>query len=197
MEDKKEIKKAVGILKSGGIIIFPSESCYSLGCNVFNSTAIKRIRKIKHDDKKKPYSIIISNINQIKKVGILNKESNKLIKNLMPSQLNLIISKKKGKFLELAYNNSISFRIPANKIALELVKKLKKPIITTSLNIHGMPSIYSIKEAKKQFQDKVDYILDSGNLNKKNKVSTIYDTRTNRIIRKGPISLKQINKVLK
>lgn len=194
---KDKINKTIQTLKKGGIIIYPSESCYSFGCSAFNKRAIEKIHKIKKDEKNKPYSILISNINQIKEIAKLNPTAKKLVKNIFPAQLNLIVEKNSKKNIYFSKDNAISFRIPAHKVPFQLCKILKLPIITTSVNIHGKPSLYNIKEIRKQFESKVDYILDAGNLDKNIPVSTIYDTRTNKIIRKGPVSLKKINFALK
>lgn len=191
------LKKAIKIIKKGGVIITPSESSYGFSCDATNAKAIKRIHKIKKEPQDKSLTIVVSNIKQIKKIGKINKETKKIIKNLMPCQLNLIIPEKQPNKYEFLSKKGISFRIPLNKILFNLAKKTKTPIVTTSANIHGKSPIYKIEKIKKQFQDKVDLIINSGDLNENIPTSTIYDTRTKKIIRQSLINKKTIEKHIK
>ncbi|HLD39323.1 MAG TPA: Sua5/YciO/YrdC/YwlC family protein, partial [archaeon] len=88
------------------------------------------------------------------------------------------------------------FRIPDNKFVLSLIRKLGKPITSTSANISGSENLYKIKDIIKLFDKKVDMIIDAGNIPKR-KASTLFDTIEGKIIREGPISEKKIHDVLK
>lgn len=115
----------------------------------------------------------------------------------MPGPLSLVIKKKKP--ISDANQEGISFRISSHPVASELVKLLKKPITTTSANISGQPSLYEIKEIIKNFEDKVDMILDCRNLSK-NEPSTCIDMKDEgnvKIVREGSIPGKLILKELK
>lgn len=193
MITEKDIDKAIELLEQGEIIIYPSESCYGIGCDARNEKAVIKLHKIKQEGLK-PLSILISKIEQIKEFGILNETALKLIK-LMPCQLNLIIDKKDKEKFDFLSKDGISFRIPSSELLIQLCEKF--PITTTSANIHGNPSLYDIEEVKKQFSGKVSMILDAGNLNKDIQVSTIFDTRNNKIIRDGQVSKEEIFKQLR
>lgn len=190
----ENIDQAIKILKKGGVIVCPSESCYGFSCDARNKKAIQRIHKIKKEPIDKPLTVAISDINQIKEFGIINKQTEKIIKDLMPCQLNLIIPEKQPNKYSFLSQKGISFRIPTNKILFELAEKLNAPIVTTSVNIHNQPSIYKIKKVKSLFKDKVDMIIDKGDLDENIPTSTIYDTRNKKIIRQGIIKLEQIQK---
>jgi len=191
----KTVKMAVKIMKRGGLIIYPTETCYGIGCDATNSKAIKKIYKIKKREKKKAMTILVSNRRMIKKYVKVTKKIEKLMKNFMPGPLTIIAKKRNDNFL-VNRENTVAFRVSSNKLATNIVKNLKKPIISTSANISKESPIYNIKEIIKTFDKKVDMIIDGGNL-KKIKPSTIIDMTNNEdIIRKGPISREEILKSL-
>ena len=184
-------QQALEVLKQGGVIICPSESCYGFTCDAKSKQAIKRIHKIKQEPEDKPLTIAAANLEQIKEFAIINKETEKIIKDLMPCQLNLIVPEKQPNKYKFLSKKGISFRIPTDPTLFELAKELGAPVVTTSVNLHGQPSIYKLNKAKELFQDKVDYILGVGDLDKNTPTSTIYDTRTKKILRQGIIKIKQ------
>jgi len=191
----KTVKIAVKIMKSGGLIIYPTETCYGIGCDATNTKAVKKIYKIKKREKKRDMTILVSSKRMIKKYVKITKKIEKLMKNFMPGPLTIIAKRRKNNFLANK-GNTIAFRISSNKLATNLVKNLKKPIISTSANISKERPIYNIKKIIKIFDKKVDMIIDLGNL-KKVKPSTIIDMSNNEnIIRRGPISREEILEIL-
>jgi L-threonylcarbamoyladenylate synthase len=191
-----QIIRAIQCLKKEGVIIYPSESCYSFGCDAKNKKAVEKIHELKKESKDKPITLNISSLRQIRKFGFLNNAALKLYKRFMPGHLNLIIKKRNNKKFLYLSKRGISFRISKNPTALELSKKFGSAITTTSVNMHNSPPLYKISEVKRYFHDKVDYIIDAGNLNSKIPPSTIYDTINKRIVRNGPVSESEIKKVL-
>jgi len=188
------VKKATACLKNGGVIICPTESCYSFSCDAGNRKAVECIHEIKQDTEFKPMTIMVSKLEQIEKFAVLNAVAEKLAKKLMPGQINLVVNKKD----ESEYNflsrsgDGIAFRIPNNEITLEIIRQFGSAITTTSVNLHGQPGIYDISKARELFEDKVCAIVDGGNLDKSIPVSTIYDTRSGKILREGLIKEKDI-----
>ncbi len=196
MNNKKDIKKAVKILKKDGVIVCPSESCYGFTCDARSKKAIKKIHSIKKEPTNKPLTVAVSKLSQINDFGKVTKSIEKIAKNIFPAQLNLIIEEKQPNKYPFLSKKGISFRIPKCDILFKLSKELNSPVVTTSANIHKNPPIYNIKKAKKLFENKVDFIISNGNLNKNIPTSTIYDTRNKKILRQGIISLKNIKKTL-
>jgi len=191
------LNKAIDCLKNGRVIIYPTESCYAFGADAKNYSAIAKIKKLKNQPIDKPIHAIVDNLDQIKNIGIPNLVAEKLSKKFHPGQLNLIIDFIKPKKYQYLSNSGIAFRIPKNKIARELCQKFGSLITTTSANIHGEPAIYKIDDIRSKFDHRVCQIIDAGNLNKSTPVSTIFDTRTRKIIREGPITLEEIDEILK
>ncbi len=192
--DKKGLKKAVEFLKKEKIIIYPTETAYGIGGDLTNKNIIKKIYKIKKRSKNKKMSAIVSDIKMAEIYGHISEKEKIIVKKLMPGPLTLVVSKK-NKFPDEA-NTEFVFRIPSDKFARELTKKFEKPVIATSANISGKKPNYKIEDILKEFKDKVDLIVDAGNLKEK-PVSTIAKIENKiKILRKGIISKKQINEVL-
>ena len=189
--DKQSIRKAVEFLKEGKVIVYPTETCYALGCDATNEKACKRIFEIKKRSKEKKLPIIVANLKMAKEYAYFNKDALKLAKAFWPGPLTLLLKKKR----KLSRFVGKGIRVSSNQIARELSKKLGKPIVATSANISGRENCYSIKEVLKQ-GIKADLYLDAGKL-KKVKPSTIFDVEKRVIVRKGPISLKEIMKILR
>jgi len=195
--DKKIIKEAVKIIKNGGLVIYPTETCYGLGGKATDIKVINKIYKIKKRSRAKPIPIIVSDLKTMKKYGKITKKIKLLVKKFMPGPLTIITHKKKS-IPDILNPNEIAFRISSNPIAVLLAKGMGLPITATSANISGESPHYKIKEVIKTFDKKVDMILDSGNL-PKIKPSTYIDMKTDtpKIIREGPISINEIFKELK
>jgi len=187
--DKNALPRTVDILSSGGIITYPTETCYGLGADATNDAAVKRIIHAKKRIKEKKISIAFSDIRMAKHYLVIIKNAEKLIKAFMPGPLMLIVESKSKP------QRKVGFRIPDNKFILRLIRKFGKPITTTSANISGKAELYKIKDVIKTFNGKVDLILDGGNL-PKTRPSTVYDVVDKKILRKGPISEKKIREVL-
>jgi len=194
----KTIQKAIEILKNGGIIIYPTDTCYGIGVDATNRKAIKKIIALKGRDFKKPISVIVKNFKMAQEIGEFNSQAKKLFKKNLPGPLTLIIKKKKSIYqlpnILTAKKREIGIRMPNNKIALELVKKFNKPITTTSANISNKLECYSKQEILKQFKKNIrniDLILDIGKL-PKIKPSTIIEIigEKIKILRPGPIKIE-------
>jgi L-threonylcarbamoyladenylate synthase len=191
----KIIKKVAKEILKGKVVIYPTETSYALGANALDKKAVEKIYKIKKEPTKSNILVIVSDLKTAEKYGVINKNAKKLVKKFMPGPLTLIV-KRRENFPKLT-NKDFVFRISSNKIAHLLAKEAKVPITATSANIHGKPSIYSSKEVKKEFNGKVDIILDASDL-KKVKPSTIIDVKGRiKLIREGPISFKKIKEFLK
>lgn len=194
--DKKIIRTAVKILKWGKLVIYPTETCYGLGCDWFNTNAIKKIYKIKKRDQKKPLPIIVSSRKMIDEYAIITPKMRKMMKKFMPGPLT-IIAKTKEWVRKDKGMTSIAFRISSNPVAMSLVKSMKVPIVATSANISGEPPLYIIENVIKFFKGNVEMIIDYGNL-EKIKPSTCVDMTNGEmnVIREGPVKRESIYKEL-
>jgi len=195
--DVKLLKEAVYVIKKGGLIIYPTETSYGIGADATNIKTIEKIYEIKGRYPSKPIPILVSSLSMIKKYGIITKKIENLVKKFMPGPLSIVVKKKKP--ISDVNQEGTSFRISSHPVASLLVKMLKKPMTTTSANISGQPSIYEIKKVVEIFEEKVDMILDCGDLPRVEPSTCVDMAREGvvKIIREGPISSESILKHLK
>lgn len=160
----KELEQIIKILENDGIVIFPTDTVYGIGCNCFSDKAIQRLFQIKGRDYKKPINVLTDSFEKIKKVAEnISTKQEDIIKKYMPGALTIILNKKEEVPNILTSNlETIGVRIPKNKIALELLKRIEIPLATTSVNISGDKPGTEVKDFIDNFNNKVDAIIDGG-----------------------------------
>ena len=166
--DSRLIKQAVDVLKKGGVIIFPTDTVYSMGCDLFNKKALNNLAKLK-DIKlnKAQFSIICHDLSHLSDyVKQIDRPIFKLLKQSLPGPFTFIMNAT-TEIPRLFDTNrkEIGIRIPANNIILEIVKELGNPIATTSLHnqedeiMDYFTDPYAIYE---RYDDDVEMIIDGG-----------------------------------
>lgn len=171
--DKKLISVVIKALKNGGVVICPTETVYGLIADATNEKAVERVFRIKRRSKTKAIAVFVKNIKEVKKLAFVNKKQQKYLKEKWPGKVTVILRRKPNCGLSeklFANKKVIGIRISSSKLINELVKKINKPLTTTSANISGQPASTKIKEILKQFEGqkiKPDLIIDAGNLPKR------------------------------
>ena len=181
----KNIKNAVNQLKSGNIIVYPTDTLYGFGVDASNESAIINLNRLK--ERVQPLSILLSNVNEIDKYADLDDFSRTKIFNLLPGPYTVLLkSKNNPKISKLVQAGShlIGIRVINLDFCNEVIQRLGNPIITTSVNRHKMPSLNSIKEIKKEFPD-IDIFYTQDSI--KSSGSTIIDfsLKKEKVIRLG------------
>ncbi len=198
-----QIQQAASIIKASGTVVFPTDTVYGLGANALDEFAIGRIFTIKKRPKQKPLPILVSNIEMAKKYTCIDSKVEQALNQLWPGPITCILRKKDNlPNILTSGKNTIGIRVPDNKIALELIKKIGQPITGTSANISKAKECHSSEEVIKQFKDqfhKPDLILDAGQIEKSSRPSTIIDLTTPKpkILRIGPVTKKELTQILK
>jgi len=172
--------KAVEILKKGGIIAYPTDTVYGIGCNIFDEKAVKKIFKLKGRDFNNPLPVAVSSLKMLEDLAFLTDQDKEIIQKLLPGPI-MVILPKKPKVSDLITNGSkfVGIRIPEHEQAIEIIKQAGFPIITTSANLSGEEPV---TEAEK-VDLKVDFVV-KGEC--KHKIpSTVIDLKNNRILRQG------------
>ena len=160
-----EILKTVQYLKNGGIIIYPSDTIWAIGCDATNSKAINKIFKIKKRDSSSPLICLMNDYQMLNKYVNLTKK-NKHFLELQKKPTTIIFNKVK----ELNfYKNSIAVRIPNDEFCQKLIKEFKKPITSTSVNITGDRFPESFDEINNDILNQIDYPV---NLRRNEKLKT-------------------------
>ncbi len=149
--NSKTVNTAVSILEKGGLIIYPTDTLYGFGVDATNTKAIEKLNKLKN--RKDPLSIIVSSINKIQQYGILNQESKKIVKKILPGPFTILLESINSNLSPLVNESSqyTGIRIPNHSFPIKVVKQLGKPIITTSVNKKGNPSLKNISDMQKIF----------------------------------------------
>ncbi len=163
----RELSQAVKILQDGGILIYPTDTVYALGCDIFNTRAVERIAKIKGvNPKKHDFSIICQDLSHISDFALpFNNSVFKLMKKNLPGAFTFILpaSNKIPKIFKNS-KKDIGIRIPDNNIPLALVKELGHPILTTSIHDEDEMMEYSTDPEliHEKYENQVDAVIDGG-----------------------------------
>lgn len=186
---QNSISKAKKLLKNGELIVYPTDTLYGLGGNVFDVEALQKIYAVKRRPYACPLSIIVPKVENIEKIAFTDNNVNSLTDTFLPGALTLILKSK----IDVPYvtlNSKIAIRIPKNTIALELASDF--PIAATSANIHGEKEPVTVNQAKEQLGKSVSLYIDGGTL--KGTPSTIIDISEEKIkiIREGAIKKEEI-----
>lgn len=161
----RQIRKAVDILGTGGVIVYPTDTFYGIGCDIMNKKAIENIYLLKQRDRKQPFSFICPNLKHISKYAKVSNFAYKHMKRLLPGPYTFILtgSKMVPKIM-LTKRKTAGIRVPNHNIALELAGGLGNPIISTSaLDIQG-DSFDTPELLYEQLSKKVDGFIDGGNV---------------------------------
>ena len=173
---KKTLNEATDILKNGGLVICPTDTVYGFLADVSNKKAVDKIFKLKKRPRSKPLPVFVKDIKMAKELAEISKNQEKTLKKYWPGKYTFIL---KAKSYKLQVKSSVAIRIPKHKFLNDLLKKINKPLAQTSVNISGQPALNRIKEIIEQFGDKVDLIIDEGNLSQR-KPSKIIDLTAGR-----------------
>ena len=157
------IRKAVDILLQGGIIIYPTDTVYGLGCDLSNKKGIERIYELKRRNRKQPLSFICSDLKHISQYAKVTDYAYKTMKRLLPGPYTFILeaSRLVPKII-LPKRSTTGIRVPDNQICLDLIKELGQPIISTSVKTEDGEDLGTPYEIEERFGRMVDLIIDGG-----------------------------------
>ena len=155
------ILKVVDILKNGGIVVYPTDTYYGIGCDIMNKKAIERIYQIKQRNKNKPFSFICSDLKNISQYAKVSNYAYKTMKRLLPGPYTFILegSKFVPKIM-LTKRKTAGIRVPENPICLALVKELGNPVITTSATRPDGTIFHDASLIHEYFGKRVDVVID-------------------------------------
>jgi len=163
----KQVRKICEVLDAGGIIIYPTDTVYGLGCNIFKTKAIERIAGLKGiRPEKAKFSFIVPDLSRLSDyTRPLNNTIFKLMKSKLPGPFTFILpaNNRVPKILENK-KKTVGIRIPDNNIILEIVKELGRPILTTSIHDSDKIIEYTTdpEVIYENFKDKIDLMIDGG-----------------------------------
>jgi len=180
------ISRAVEILDKGGIIAYPTDTTYGIGCSILNKKGIERIYLLKQREKKKPFSFICADLSEVTRYAKVSNFAFKTMKRLLPGPYTFVLDATNiVPDLLITRQKTVGIRIPDNHICLAIVRELGHPIITTSANRSGEEPIGNPFLIEEQLDKELDIIIDGGILpaDVSSVVSLIGDVST--VLRKG------------
>ncbi len=184
MISDNHLNQAIDVIKSGGIIAYPTESVFGLGCDPFNHEAVKKLLLLKQRSVDKGLILVASHISQILPL-IQPQEANDLARVLKtwPGHNTWVFPKTElvPSWISGEYD-SIAIRLSKHPTVLQLCNRLNKPLVSTSANLSNQLNLNSIKDIKAIFGDKIQFYIDAPIGNEK-KPSTIRDAHTLKTIR--------------
>jgi tRNA threonylcarbamoyl adenosine modification protein (Sua5/YciO/YrdC/YwlC family) len=157
------IDRVKEILDQGGIIAYPTDTTYGIGCSIFNKRGIERIYQLKKREKKKPFSFICADLSEVARYAKVSNYAYKVMRRLLPGPFTFVINA--GSVvpdLLLTRQKTVGIRIPDNRICLAIVKALGHPIVTTSANRSGEEPIGDPHFIELELGNDLDLIVDGG-----------------------------------
>jgi L-threonylcarbamoyladenylate synthase len=190
---KSNIMKAAQIVRRGGLVVYPTETVYGLGCDPLNVQAVKRILEVK-GNRNKPLPVLAASIVDAEKIAFVSPNGKKLAAKFWPGPLTMVFPKKSALQDVVTFGlDSVGLRIPANDVVLELISLCEGLLVGSSANRTGEEPPRSVQEMSDELKGMVDVVLDGGPT-VQGMPSTVVDLSLERprILREGPISLEAI-----
>lgn len=194
--DKEGISKASSIIKSGGIVVFPTDTVYGIGCDPYNKESIQRIYKIKSREISKSLPILAFSKDIAAKIVEFDKDSEKIAQKVWPGPVTLILKLTDEKLkTSLNVGDKIAIRVPKHQCTLELLRECNF-IVGTSANISGMGPFRNPEECYQNIHN-FDLFLDGGTITSEGESTIIeFEEGKLKIHREGVLTRKEILKIL-
>jgi tRNA threonylcarbamoyl adenosine modification protein (Sua5/YciO/YrdC/YwlC family) len=170
----RHVARAVAILQAGGLISYPTDTYYGIGCDLFQKRAIERMALLKRRDPKKPFAFLCGDLGEVAKYAIVDNERYRLLRRLLPGPYTVILpATRVVPRTALTRQRSVGVRVPAAPVALALIHALGRPLATTSAAVAGEEPLVDAADIQKQLGHGLDLILDGGMT--LNEASTVID----------------------
>lgn len=159
------INRAVEILQKDGVVAYPTDTTYGIGCSIFSKKGVERIYAIKQRDRKKPFSFICRDIAEVSRYARVSNYAFKLLRRLLPGPYTFVMEANSVvPDLLLTKQRTVGIRIPDNRICMALVSALGHPIVTTSANLSGEEPTGNPWAVDADMGKLLDLVIDGGDL---------------------------------
>lgn len=159
------IKRAAEIVRSGGVIVYPTDSCYALGCHIGDKTAMERIRKIRDVDERHHFTLVCRDLSEIGTFAKVNNAQYRLLKAHTPGSYTFILQATRELPRRIAHPKraTIGVRVPEHVAALALLGELNEPLLSSTLMLpNEVEPLNDAGEIRVKLNHQVDLILDGG-----------------------------------
>jgi tRNA threonylcarbamoyl adenosine modification protein (Sua5/YciO/YrdC/YwlC family) len=159
------IKQAVEIIRAGGVVVYPTDSSYAVGCQMGDKAAIERVRRLRQLDDKHNFALICSDLSQLGLFAKIDTGTFRLLKAHVPGPYTFILNatREVPRLLLHPKRRTIGLRVPSNPIALALIAELGEPLMSVSLIMPGeTEALNDPYEMRQLLEHQVDLIIDGG-----------------------------------
>ncbi|MDY6847890.1 MAG: L-threonylcarbamoyladenylate synthase [Geoalkalibacter sp.] len=157
------IRQVVDALKQGGVIAYPTDTTYGIGCDIFNKKGVKNIYQIKKRDARKPFSFICADLSDVSNYAQVSNFAFKIMKRHLPGPYTFVLEATRVVPDSLmTRQKTVGIRIPQNPIALAIVQELGHPLVTTSANVSGQDVYHDPLDIEDALGHQLDLVVDGG-----------------------------------
>lgn len=159
------IKQAVAIVRSGGIIVYPTDSCYALGCHLGDKEAMTRIRTIREVDERHHFTLVCRNLAEIATYAKVDNSQYRLLKATTPGSYTFILqaTREVPRRMQHPKRNTIGLRIPDHPVVLALLEELGEPLLSSTLILPGDDfPLNDAEEIRERLEHQVELVMDAG-----------------------------------
>jgi tRNA threonylcarbamoyl adenosine modification protein (Sua5/YciO/YrdC/YwlC family) len=170
----RHVARAVAILEAGGLVSYPTDTYYAIGCDLFQKRAIERMALLKRRDPKKPFAFLCGDLGDVAKYAIVDNDRFRLLRRLLPGPYTVILpATRVVPRTALTRQRAVGVRVPAAAVALALVHGLGRPLATTSAAVSDGEPLLDAADIQEELGHGLDLILDGGLT--LNEASTVID----------------------
>lgn len=161
----RHVQRAVAVLEGGGLVSYPTDTSYAIGCDLFQKKALERLASLKRRDPKKPFSFLCADLGEVARYAIVSNESYRLMRRILPGPYTIVLEATRVvPRTALTRQRQVGVRVPAAPVAIALVKGLGRPLATTSATPPPPEgeAVSDAREIQERLGHGIDLILDGG-----------------------------------
>lgn len=183
-------------LRNGGVIAYPTDTTYGLGCDIFSRQGLRNIYQIKHRDARKPFSFICADLSDVTRYAHVSNFAFKILKRHLPGPYTFVLEATRVVPDSLVTRQkTVGIRIPDDPIAMAIVRELEHPLVTTSANLSGEEPLHDPREIHLRMGKQLDLVIDGGvRLGDPSTVISLIDDRVE-VLREGSGDISWIHQV--
>ena len=162
---KRLIQRAVQIIDQGGLIVYPTDSCYALGCHIGDKHAMQRIRRIRQVDEKHHFTLVCRDLSELSTYAMVDNSAYRLMKRCTPGPYTFLLkaTHEVPRRLLSPKRRTIGLRVPEHEVALQLCEELGGPLMSSTLILPGdMEPMSDPQTMRERLEHEVDLVIDGG-----------------------------------
>src|SRR5256885_409146 len=159
----RHVQRAAAMLEGGGLVAYPTDTYYAIGCDVFQKKAMERLASTNRRDDRKPFAFLVADLGEVAKYAIVSNESYRLMRRLLPGPYTIVLEATRlTPRTALTRQRQVGVRVPDAPVAIALVRALGRPLATTSAALPGEEPLMDAGDIQQHLGRGLDLILDGG-----------------------------------